>query len=99
MEKVPPVLLVNAIRSPRGDQTGVAYRPVPKLIRFTPLPSLPLLAAGSGLGGIAWAMRLIGRQTKTATEAEARAAAASERAEPPPVEDLLNVDTLWEALA
>ena len=31
---------VKAIRSPRGDQTGVPYKPLPKVILLTLEPSL-----------------------------------------------------------
>src|SRR5215207_207857 len=38
MENLPPDCLVKAIRSPRGDQTGVEYEPSPKEMRFCPPP-------------------------------------------------------------
>src|SRR5215831_1929221 len=42
MPKLPPVILVKAIRSPRGDHTGVAYLPSPKLMRRSPPPPAPM---------------------------------------------------------
>jgi flagellar biosynthesis protein FlhA len=64
------------------------------LLAFTPLPTVPLLAAGSCIGGIAWALRFISKQAEASHEAVARAEAAQRPAEPQPVEELLSVDTL-----
>jgi len=64
------------------------------LLAFTPLPTSPLLVAAAGIGALGWGMRLVVRQGKENEEANARAEAAAAPAEPPPVEDLLNVDTL-----
>jgi flagellar biosynthesis protein FlhA len=62
-------------------------------LAFTPLPSLPLLLAAVGLTLIAWSMGFVGRQKEQIRQHEVRAAAAT-TSEPPPVEDLLTVDTL-----
>src|ERR1700722_4175710 len=45
IEKLPasPPNRVKAMRSPRGDHTGVAYRPDPKLIRLAPPPPEPII--------------------------------------------------------
>ncbi len=64
------------------------------VLAFTPLPSLPLFAAASGLAGLAYALRRIGRQAQTAIETQARADAARKPTEPAPVEELLHVDAL-----
>jgi flagellar biosynthesis protein FlhA len=64
------------------------------ILAFTPLPSLPLLAAATALGLIAWSIGFIGRQSRAAKEMEARAEAAAKPKEPQPVEELLAVDTL-----
>lgn len=64
------------------------------LLAFTPLPTTPLLAAGAAIGMIGWGMRFVVRQVKSDKESKARAEAASAPNEPPPVEDLLTVDTL-----
>ena len=62
------------------------------LLAFTPLPTVPLLACAGGIGGIAWTMMRGTRRKRQ--EAESVAKAAPARAEPPPVESLLKVDTL-----
>jgi flagellar biosynthesis protein FlhA len=64
------------------------------LLAFTPLPTIPLLAAGLGIGGLGWALRFIGKQATAHEEATARAEAAAQPTEPQPVEELLSVDTL-----
>jgi flagellar biosynthesis protein FlhA len=64
------------------------------VLSFTPLPTVPLLAAGAMLGGIAFAISQMGRQQKRIREAQARAEAAAEPAEQGAVEDLLHVDAL-----
>ncbi|UCD74458.1 MAG: flagellar biosynthesis protein FlhA [Phycisphaerales bacterium] len=64
------------------------------VLAFTPLPSIPLLAAGAVLAAIAWSIGYIGRQEKVAREVQARAEAAAQPGQPQPVEDLLTVDTL-----
>ena len=46
------------------------------ILAFTPLPSIPLLAAGAVLGGLAWALRYLDRASKRQHEAEARSAAS-----------------------
>jgi flagellar biosynthesis protein FlhA len=64
------------------------------ILAFTPLPSVPLLAAAAALGFIAWSIGFIGRQSRMAREMEARAEAAAAPKQPQPVEELLTVDTL-----
>jgi len=64
------------------------------ILAFTPLPSVPLLTAATGLGLIAWSIGYIGRQSRLAKELEARAEAAAKPMEPQPVEELLSLDTL-----
>ncbi|NNM25968.1 MAG: FHIPEP family type III secretion protein, partial [Phycisphaerales bacterium] len=64
------------------------------ILAFTPLPSLPMLGGAVVLVGIAWSIGQIARSGRTQREQEAREEAARTPAEPPPVEDLLGVDTL-----
>lgn len=63
------------------------------LLTITPLPTIPLLTGAIVLGLIAFGMN---RTRKIAIEAEVKqaSAAATAKAEPPPVEQLLKVDTL-----
>jgi flagellar biosynthesis protein FlhA len=60
------------------------------LLSFTPLPTIPLIMTGTGLGALAWIMM----RTKRKTEQASAAAPAAAVNEPPPVETLLKVDTL-----
>jgi flagellar biosynthesis protein FlhA len=64
------------------------------MLAFTPLPTLPLLGAGLGLSGIAYALQWKKRTESAAAEARARTEAARKPVEPPKVEELLTVDTL-----
>ncbi len=64
------------------------------VLAFTPLPTVPLLAAGAGLGGLSWAMRYIDRSQRRSREQDARAEAARAPTEQTQVEDLLHVDAL-----
>jgi flagellar biosynthesis protein FlhA len=64
------------------------------LLAFTPLPSVPLMGAAVLLAGTAWSIRYAAKIKKQARAHEARAEAAAVPTEPPPVEDLLHVDTL-----
>jgi flagellar biosynthesis protein FlhA len=64
------------------------------VLSFTPLPTVPLLTAGSLLGGLAFALTQMGRQQKRIREADARAEAAAQPAEQGPITDLLHVDAL-----
>jgi flagellar biosynthesis protein FlhA len=64
------------------------------LLAFTPLPTIPLLAASSALAMIAWSIGYIAHHSRRAKELEARAEAAARPPEEKPVEDLLSVDTL-----
>ncbi len=56
----------------------------------TPLPTMPLLLTAGALGGVAWALT----RSKRAAAGQAEAAEAKTAPEPPPVENLLKVDTL-----
>lgn len=60
-------------------------------LSFTPLPTLPLLVTAAGLGGLAFAMTRASRAKHTA---EAEAVRKADAPPPPPVEQLLKVDTL-----
>ena len=64
------------------------------LLAFTGLPMIPMLTASAMLGGMAWSVGYIGRQDRASKEAQARSEAAAKPAQPPPVEELLSVDTL-----
>ena len=64
------------------------------LLAFTPLPTMPLLAGAAIVGGVAWGITFVARQQKVLKEAEARQEAARTAAPPPPVEDLLRLDTM-----
>ncbi len=63
------------------------------VLAFTGMPALPLLLIGSGIGTLAFFMTRNARQ-RVAAEAASQRAAASEPKGPPPVEQLLNVDTM-----
>jgi flagellar biosynthesis protein FlhA len=60
-------------------------------LSFTPLPTLPLVVTAAALVGLAWSMRRA--KNHKAGEAASKAE-APKTAEPPPVENLLKVDTL-----
>lgn len=64
------------------------------LLAATPLPTVPLLTAAAAVSGLGWSMQYVVRQAKLARESEARSEAAAAPSEPPPVEELLSVDTL-----
>ena len=64
------------------------------VLSFTPLPTVPLLAASTMIGGIALGISQMGRQQKRIREVEARAEAAAAPAEQGSVEELLPVDAL-----
>jgi flagellar biosynthesis protein FlhA len=64
------------------------------VLSFTPLPTVPLAAAGMMIGALAFALSHMGRQQRRIREAAARAEAAARPAEQAPVEELLHVDTL-----
>ena len=63
------------------------------VMAFTGLPMIPMLALSATLGAMAWFMRT---KTNLAEQAEAQAAREEQKKEsgPPPVEKLLNVDTM-----
>jgi len=58
---------------------------------FTGLPAVPLMALAGFVGFIAWGVR---REETTKTAGEAKAAAKKAEPGPPPVEQMLTVDTL-----
>ncbi|MHC4990146.1 MAG: FHIPEP family type III secretion protein, partial [Planctomycetota bacterium] len=64
------------------------------LLAFTPLPSVPLIAAASLIATVAWAIGRTKRSDAVAAADTAAADAAKATAEPAPVEELLTVDTL-----
>ncbi|MFM9996031.1 MAG: flagellar biosynthesis protein FlhA [Phycisphaerales bacterium] len=64
------------------------------LLALTPLPTVPLITTGAALSVIAWAMLRSRRGTADAAKQQAEEAAVQARAEPPPPESLLKVDTL-----
>ena len=64
------------------------------MMAFTPLPTLPLLVAGTGLGALAWTVQRLAKRERMEREVTARQEAAAVPKEPAPVEDLLAVDTL-----
>jgi flagellar biosynthesis protein FlhA len=64
------------------------------LLAVTPLPTIPLLAAAGGLGGLAWSIGFIGRQNRAVTEAKARREAAGKPTQASPVEELLSLDAM-----
>lgn len=64
------------------------------LLAFTPLPTIPLLATGLGIGTIGFTMiRLARNESRDALRLE-RESNAPRAPEPPPIEDLLKVDVL-----
>ncbi|MBX3392907.1 MAG: flagellar biosynthesis protein FlhA [Phycisphaeraceae bacterium] len=75
------------ISQPRGLYITAGFLAV---LSLTPLPSVPLLATAVVIGGIAYFMR---RNTR-ATAGEAAAAAPVAAPEPPPVDQVLKVDTM-----
>jgi len=64
------------------------------LLSFTGLPMIPMLSASAGLGFMAWSIGSIAKKEKLQKEATARSDAAAKPSAPPPVEELLNIDTL-----
>ena len=64
------------------------------LLSFTPLPTVPLMLAGFGLCGGAYAMQWKKRKEGSNAERAARDEASRKPVEPPKVEELLTVDTL-----
>ncbi|MBS0196860.1 MAG: flagellar biosynthesis protein FlhA [Planctomycetes bacterium] len=61
------------------------------LLALTPLPTIPLLTTALALSGIAFSMN---RSTKAKAAQSAKAEEAAKAPEPPPVENLLKVDTM-----
>jgi len=64
------------------------------MLALTPLPSLPLVASALTLIGIAYAMNRSRKDALEQATEQAAQAAAAKPPEPPPVENLLKVDTL-----
>ncbi|MCC7389932.1 MAG: flagellar biosynthesis protein FlhA [Phycisphaerales bacterium] len=63
------------------------------LLALTPLPTVPLLATGAGLGLLAFGM-FRAAKSKAAQARDAAVAQAQTPPEPPPIENLLKVDTM-----
>ena len=64
------------------------------MLAFTGLPMVPMLAAGSLVGGLAWAVKFISKNDRAKQEHDARREAAAKPPQAAPVEELLNVDTM-----
>lgn len=64
------------------------------MLAFTGLPMVPMLGAAATVGGLAWGMNWMTARRKVEAEVAARRDAAAKPAAPPPVEELLHVDTL-----
>jgi flagellar biosynthesis protein FlhA len=64
------------------------------LLSLTPLPTMPLLVAATGIAGIAWSVGRNRRNKDSAKEQAARIDASKRGSEPPPVEELLGVDAM-----
>ncbi len=64
------------------------------VLAFTPLPTLPLLVTGIGIGAIGYGMMRTTRSKAQQALEEEIAHAPSNAPEPPPIEDLLKVDVL-----
>ncbi|MBL9000336.1 MAG: flagellar biosynthesis protein FlhA [Phycisphaerae bacterium] len=78
----------QVVSQPRGLFITAAFL---GLLALTPLPSIPLLTTAAALVVIALSMT---RTRRAKAAAEAKAAAVPRPVEPPPVENLLKVDTL-----
>ncbi len=76
------------VSQPRGLVITAAFLGV---LAFTPLPTIPLLATAAALIGIAWSTRR-NRQVQAAEDKRVKDTPAAMT--PPPVENLLKVDTL-----
>lgn len=64
------------------------------MLALTPLPAGPLLLAAVALGATAFFMTQQQRSSQRAQETSERDSAASAKPEPPPVEQLLKIDTM-----
>jgi flagellar biosynthesis protein FlhA len=64
------------------------------MLALTPLPKIPLLTTAAGLIVLSTAMMRTTRRKAAEIKAQAESEATKTRAEPPPVESLLKVDTL-----
>ncbi|MBL0922470.1 MAG: FHIPEP family type III secretion protein, partial [Phycisphaerales bacterium] len=64
------------------------------ILAFTPLPAVPLLGAAGALLSIAWLMTRETRSREHTRQQLASEEASKVKAEPPPVESLLKVDTM-----
>ena len=79
------------VSQPRGLYITAGFLLV---LAMTPLPSLPLVASALTLIGIAYAMNRSRKEAQEQATEQAAQAAAAKPPEPPPVENLLKVDTL-----
>jgi flagellar biosynthesis protein FlhA len=79
------------ISQPRGLLITAGFLLV---LAATPLPTIPLLTTGGALGLLAWSMLRTQKNEAASKKHDQDTAAAKTRAEPPPVETLLKVDTL-----
>ncbi|MFG0314462.1 MAG: FHIPEP family type III secretion protein, partial [Phycisphaerales bacterium] len=64
------------------------------VLAFTPLPTLPLLVTGVGIGAVGSGLLRTARTTKQRAIEEEVTSAQPGAPEPPPIEDLLKVDVL-----
>jgi flagellar biosynthesis protein FlhA len=82
-------MTTQVIGQPKGLYITAAFMGV---LVFTPLPSIPLLLIGGVLAGMAFFMN---RESKSSTtNSQHQAVAALPKTEPPPIENLLKIDTL-----
>jgi flagellar biosynthesis protein FlhA len=79
------------ISQPRGLMITAAFLAV---LAITPLPTIPLVTTAAGLGALALGMLRTQKAKDAARRSEEEGAAGKGRAEPPPVEALLKLDTL-----
>jgi flagellar biosynthesis protein FlhA len=79
------------VSQPRGLYITAGFLLV---LAMTPLPSLPLVASALTLIGIAYAMNRSRKEAQEQATEQAAQTAAAKPPEPPPIENLLKVDTL-----
>ncbi len=79
------------VSQPRGLLITAAFLFV---LAVTPLPTVPLITTGTGLGALAWALVRAQRKQAAAKRREAEQAAGRDRPDAPSPELLLKLDTL-----